>query len=259
MVIHSINSLGLYTQNVVHRCGVFALFLLEAVRSFLQNGVNKTKLLMQMQSIGVNSLVVIMTTGGSIGSVLALQTHFGLSRFNAFEFIGPIVFLGMVRELGPVLSSLMIAGRAGSAMTAEIGTMQITEQVDALRTLGLDVQQYLIVPRIVATTIVMPLASLFCSLCGVIGGYVVAVSVLRVNHETYISSIQQMVVMGDIFHGLFKAIVFGFLVGSIATFKGFYTRGGARDVGNSTTQSVVTASLATLITDYILTSLANAL
>jgi len=137
--------------------------------------------------------------------------------------------------------------------------MQITEQIDALRTLGLNVKQYLIVPRILATTLVMPLVSLFCSLCGIIGGYIVAVLVLKVNHEQYISSIQNAVIVNDILHGLVKSLVFGFLVGSIATFKGYFTRGGARDVGNSTTQSVVSANLATLIADYILTSIAKAL
>jgi phospholipid/cholesterol/gamma-HCH transport system permease protein len=259
MVIHSINTLGLYSQKVVHQCGVFALFILTALRSFIQKGVSTSKFLAHANFIGVNSLLVVMTTGASVGSVLALQTHLGLSRFEAFEFIGPVVFMGMVREFGPVLSSIMVAGRAGSAITAEIGTMQITEQVDALQTLGINVQQYLIVPRIVAATVAMPLISLFCSLCGIIGGYIVAVGCLKVNHELYIASIQKNVVMADIFHGLVKSIVFGFLVGSISTFKGFMTRGGARAVGIATTQSVVSASLATLIADYILTSISNSL
>jgi len=259
MILHSINALGLHTQRIVHRCGVFALFLSESVRSCIDRGVDTTKLLSQINYIGVNSLVVIMTTGASVGSVLALQTHLGLSRFGAYEYIGPVVFMGMVREFGPVLSSIMVAGRAGSAMTAEIGTMQITEQIDALRTLGLNVKQYLIVPRIMAATIGMPFISLFCSLCGIMGGYIVAVGVLGVNHELYISSIQQTVVMNDIFHGLVKSVVFGFLIGSIATFKGYYTRGGAREVGNATTQSVVAASLATLIANYIMVSISNSL
>lgn len=259
MVIHSINALGTYAQTIVYRCGIFSLFLLESMRSFFEKGVDRKKLFAQIQYIGVNSLVVIMTTGASVGSVLALQTHLGLARFGAYEYIGPVVFMGMVREFGPVLSSIMVAGRAGSAMTAEIGTMQITEQIDALRTLGLNVKQYLIVPRIIAATLSMPLIALFCSLCGILGGYIVAVGMLGVNHELYLSSIQQTVVMNDIFHGLFKSLVFGFLIGSIATFKGYQTRGGAREVGNATTQSVVSASLATLIADYILVSISNSL
>jgi len=259
MILDAINAVGSYTQQAVHRCGVFSLFLYESVISFLEHGVNPSKLVSQMNYIGVNSLPVIATTGLAVGSVLAIQTHLGLSRFGAFQFVGPVVFMGMVREFGPMLSAIMVTGRAGSAMTAEIGTMQITEQIDALRTLGLNVKQYLIVPRILATTIIMPLISMFCSLCGIIGGYVIAVLVLKVNHELYISSIQQTVVPGDIIHGLLKSIVFGFLVGSIATFKGYHTRGGAREVGNATTQSVVTACLATLIADYILDSISSAL
>lgn len=259
MVIHSINTLGLYTQRVVHQCGIFSLFLLESLRSFIKHGVSYSKLIANMQYIGVNSLAVITVTGGTVGSVLALQTHLGLSRFGAYEYIGPVVFMGMVREFGPVLSSIMVAGRAGSAITAEIGTMQITEQIDALRTLGLNVKQYLIVPRIIAATLAMPLISLFCSLCGILGGYIVAVGILKVNHEMYIAAIQEKVTMNDIFHGLIKAVVFGFLMGSIATFKGYQTRGGARDVGNSTTQSVVSASLATLIANYILVSISSSL
>jgi len=259
MILQSINALGVYTQTVVFRCGVFALFVFGLLRSFVTQGVNRTKLIAALNYIGVNSLLVIMITGGSVGSVLALQTHLGLMRFGTFEFIGPVVFLGMVREFGPVLSAIMVAGRAGSAMTAEIGTMQITEQIDALKTLGINVKQYLLVPRILATTIAMPLISLFCSLCGIVAGYIVAVGMLKVNHELYITSIQNSVVMNDIFHGLIKATVFGFLVGSIATFKGYQTHGGAKDVGNSTTQSVVISSLATLVADYILTSISKAI
>jgi phospholipid/cholesterol/gamma-HCH transport system permease protein len=161
----------------------------------------------------------------------------------------------MVREFGPVLSAIMVAGRSGSAMTGEISTMKISEQVDALRTLGIDVQQYLTIPRLVATTLVLPLLSLFCSLCGTIGGYMVTVWGLKVNHELYIASIQQNVVVGDIVHGLIKAVIFGFLIALIATYKGFHTRGGAKDVGISITQSVVACCLTILIVDYILTSL----
>lgn len=255
MVIKSINNLGYYTQVIFGKFGNISLFINNAIRSFIKHGVNTQKLLAQINSIGVNSLAVITLTGLSIGSVMAWQTHVGLKNFGTYEFIGPIVFMGMVRELGPVLSAIMVAGRAGSAMTAEIGTMQITEQVDALRTLGINVKQYLIVPRILGATIVLPLLSLFCSMCGVLGGYAVAVWGLKVNPQMYLSSIRQNVVMADIFHGLIKAVVFGFLLATIATFKGFKTRGGAKNVGISTTQSVVNACLTTLVVDFLLTAL----
>lgn len=255
MLLNSINSLGHYTSQLFYRFGSLAIFLYETMRSITRRSVDVKKTLAQMNFIGVKSLSVIVITGASVGSVLAWQTFIGLKRFGAYQYIGPVVFLGMVREFGPVLSAIMVAGRAGSAMTAEIGTMKISEQVDALRTLGIDVQQYLIIPRIIATTIVLPLLSLFCSLCGIIGGYIVAVWGLKVNHGLYLDSIRQSVEMGDIFHGLSKAVVFGFLIAAIATYKGFHTYGGAKSVGTSTTQSVVNASLAILVVDYIMTSL----
>jgi phospholipid/cholesterol/gamma-HCH transport system permease protein len=257
MVLRSVSYLGAKAQLLVDRFGLITLFLSESMQSFMRHGVNLDKLSAQINSIGVNSLSIIMMTGASVGSVLAFQTYSGLKQFKTYEFIGPVVVLGMLKEFGPVLSSLMVAGRAGSAMTAEIGTMQITEQVDALRTLGINVKQYLIVPRILATTIILPLLSLFCSLCGIVGGYTIAVWALKVNHEAYLTAIRQNVGMADIFNGLIKAVVFGFLCAVIATYKGYKTRGGAKDVGKSTTESVVYSSLTTLIADYVLTSFLN--
>lgn len=254
MVIKSISALGQYTGELLDRIGLISLFLYNAMVSLSVKGFSTKKFLAQANYIGVQSLSVILLTGGSVGSVMAWQTYNGLQKFQTYEFIGPIVFLGMVREFGPVLSAIMVAGRAGSAMTAEIGTMQISEQIDALRTLNIDVQQYLIIPRILATTAVLPLLSLFCSLCGVVGGYIIAVGFLKVNHELYISSIQQNVMLKDIFHGLVKALVFGYLLSVIATYKGYVTRGGAKNVGISTTQSVVAACLTILVTDFIMTS-----
>lgn len=255
MVIKSISRIGHHTQKVLARLGALSLFLYDVVRSFSRHGISVKKLFTHMSSIGVESLTIIMATGTSIGSVLAYQTYHGLQQFQTYEFIGPIVFLGMVRELGPVLSAIMVAGRAGSAMTAEIGTMQITEQVDALRTLGINVKQYLIVPRLIATTLVLPLLSLFCSLCGVIGSYVLSIWYLGVNHQLYLNNIRQNVVVADIFHGLIKAVLFGFLIAVIATFKGYRTHGGAKDVGTATTQSVVNSCLTIIVTDFILTAM----
>lgn len=255
MVIKSITLLGKQTEEFLNNVGEIALFIYTAMLSLSVKGFSPKKLFAQINSIGVDSLSVIFLTGGSVGSVMAWQTYVGLQQFRTYEYIGPVVFLGMVRVLGPVLSAIMIAGRSGSAMTAEIGTMQISEQVDALRTLNIDVQQYLIVPRILAATIVLPLLSLFCSLCGFLGSYVVTVWGLKVNNELFISSIQQNVGMGDIFHGLVKAVVFGFCLSVIATYKGYNTRGGAKNVGVSTTQSVVMSCLTVLVIDFILTSL----
>jgi len=255
MLLNSINSIGRYTQNILSRFGSLFLFLSQSFKSLTTSSLDIKKTLAQINFIGVSSLSVIVITGASVGSVLAWQTFIGLKRFGTYQYIGPVVFLGMVREFGPVLAAIMVAGRAGSAMTAEIGTMQISEQIDALETLGISIHRYLIVPRLIATTIVLPLLSLFCSVCGILGGYIIAVWGLKVNHELYLDSIRQTVVVGDIFHGLIKAVVFGFLIALIATYKGYFTFGGAKSVGRSTTQSVVSASLTILVVDYFMTSL----
>ncbi len=250
-----IDSIGQSTLSLFNELGKVALFVKEMSISIYKKFIDTSKCFFHMNSIGVDSLTVIVITGLAVGSVLAWQSYIGLKRFEGTKFIGPIVFLSMVREFGPVLSAIMVAGRSGSAMTAELGTMQISEQVDALKTLGIDVHKYLTVPRIVGTTLVMPLLSLFCSLCGIVGGYIIAVSVLHSNHEVFLQEIRKSVEIFDIFSGLIKAVAFGFLLSLIAVYKGYTTRGGARNVGISTTESVVTASLAILVSDYILTSI----
>jgi phospholipid/cholesterol/gamma-HCH transport system permease protein len=208
-----------------------------------------------MTYIGIGSLSIVMLVGSAVGAVLAIQSYVGLERFGSTQFIGPIVFLAMVREFGPVFAAIMVIGRAGSAMTAEIGTMRITEQIDALQTLCIDVQQYLIIPRIVASTIILPILSIFCSLCGILAGYVVSVYLLGINGEVYQETIRTHAEMADIINGLIKAVIFGFLFSLISTYKGYITRGGAKGVGIATTQSVVFANVAIVVADYILASL----
>lgn len=208
-----------------------------------------------MNYIGINSLTIVFLVGVSVGAVLALQSYIGLERFGSTQFIGPIVYLSMTREFGPVFAALMVIGRAGSAITSEIGTMRITEQIDALQTLCIDPYQYLIVPRIVAGTFILPFLSIFCTLFGILAGYITAVYVLNVNAETYMEAIRANVELSDIVNGLVKAVVFGFLLSCVATYKGFYTSGGAKGVGLATTQSVVYANVTIVIADYILTSL----
>lgn len=255
MVIEFVNSVGRSCIKVTDYLGQMALFLHSSLIAALTTRLKIQETFRQALHIGVNSLSVIVLTGISTGGVLAYQSHKGLSRFNGEQFIGPIVFISMVREFGPVLASVMVTGRAGSSMTAEIGTMRITEQIDALQTLLINPQQYLIVPRILATIAIMPFLSLFCSICGIFAGYAVAVYMLGVNPELYMKSIRENVDMFDITSGLIKAVVFGFLLAWIATFKGFTTHGGAKGVGLETTRSVVQANVAIFIADYLLTAL----
>ncbi len=186
-----------------------------------------------MNRIGVESLNIIILTGLFTGMVLALQTYIGFQRVGGEQLIGAIVALGIIRELGPVLTGLMVTGRAGSAITAEIGTMIITEQIDALKTLRINVFQYLVIPRIVASTFILPFLTLFSMIFGIIGGYIVCVHVLELSPEDYETSIRNYVEMADIRGGLIKAAFFGLILSWVGTYKGMHTHGGARGVGDA--------------------------
>lgn len=255
MLLKVINSIGSVTLNICNKTGQIGLFLYESTVTLFTTKLKIKKVVYQMSYVGVGSIGVILLIGLTIGAVLAVQAYEGLHRFGAERFIGPIVFISMVREFGPVLTAVMVIGRAGSAMTAEIGTMRITEQIDALQTLCINVKQYLIVPRIVATTIILPFLSMFCSLWGVLAGYFMSVHVLGINPELYMEAIRESVEFSDITNGLIKALFFGLLLSLISTYKGYKTSGGAKGVGLSTTQSVVLANVIIFIADYILTAL----
>jgi phospholipid/cholesterol/gamma-HCH transport system permease protein len=255
VIIQSINFLGASVINVCTKLGEFTLFFFEAIKALFTSKLKVSKTFTQMNRIGVESLSIVILTGLFTGMVLALQTYIGFQRVGGEQFIGAIVALGLIRELGPVLTALMVTGRAGSAITAEIGTMIITEQIDALQTLRINVFQYLVVPRIVASTIILPFLTIFSMFFGIIGGYIVCVYVLELSPEDYESSIRNYVELADINGGLKKAAVFGLILSWVGTYKGIYTHGGARGVGTATTQSVVVSSILILISNYFLTKL----
>lgn len=255
MVLRIVNFLGWITLHISERLGVFTLFLVKAARTSVTTKPKITKILRQMNQIGVQSFNIIVLTGFSTGMVFALQTYIGFRRVGGEQFLGAVVALGMIRELGPVLTGLMVTGRAGSAIAAEIGTMRITEQIDALRTLRINTFQYLVIPRIIASTIILPFLTIFAMIFGIIGGYIVAVHVLGLSPEDYKDSITAFVEMADVRGGLIKAAVFGFILSWVGTYKGFFTQGGARGVGIATTQSVVTSSMMILIANYFVTKM----
>jgi phospholipid/cholesterol/gamma-HCH transport system permease protein len=199
-------------------------------------------------------LLVILLTGSFTGMVLALQLFYILRKFGSEALLGPGIALSLIRELGPVLSALMVTGRAGSALTAEIGMMRITEQIDALTAMALNPMRYLIVPNIVAALIVFPLLVSIFDLIGIFGGYLVGVRILGISSGTYFSLMQDYVVMEDIMVGLYKSLSFGLIVSWICCYKGFYTGYGAEGVSKSTTQAVVLCSIVILIWDYFLGS-----
>ncbi len=212
-------------------------------------------LLHQIEEVGIRSIPVVLITGTFTGMVLALQSYTGFKRFNAEAFVGTVVALSMTRELGPVLSGLMVSGRVGSAMAAELGTMQVTEQIDALYTLATNPIKYLIVPRFLASLIVMPILTVFADAIGILGGYLVSVNLLGSNPTIYIRRTFDYLDLEDIYIGLFKACVFGMIIATIGCYQGFNTQGGAEGVGKATTRAVVMSSLLILIANYFITAL----
>jgi len=211
------------------------------------------QLLRQMVRVGVESVPVILLTAMFTGAVLALQSFSVLARFNAESFVGSLVALSLVLELSPVIGGLIIAGRVGSSMGAEIGTMRVTEQIDALEVMATDPVHYLMVPRVWALVAMLPLLVLMGDVVGMAGGYLVAVVLMGANPVVYIESSFRYMDLWDLAQGLIKAAFFGLLVGVVGCQKGFYTSGGAEGVGRATTRSVVAASIAILISDFFLT------
>ena len=213
------------------------------------------ELLSQMVKVGVSSTPVVLLTALFTGMVLALQTFTVLKRFAAESYVGTLVALSMVRELSPVLTSLIVAGRAGSAMGAELGTMRVTEQIDALEVMATDPIHYLVVPRVWAAVLTMPLLVVMADGVGIAGGYLVSVVLMGANPVSYLNTSFQYTQLNDLLSGLIKAAVFGLLLATIGCQQGFYTTGGAEGVGRSTTAAVVLASIAILAADFFLTKL----
>jgi phospholipid/cholesterol/gamma-HCH transport system permease protein len=255
VVLLFVDFLGSTLLALCNSIGTFVLFLGKAIHVACTTRPKVGKLFAQMNRIGIESLSIIVLTGSFAGMVFALQSYIGFQRVGGEQFIGSVVALGMIRELGPVLTGLMVTGRAGSAIAAELGTMSITEQIDALRTLRINTFQYLVVPRILASTFILPFLAIFCMICGVVGGYLICVYVLELSPEDYTNSIKSFVELADITGGLKKATVFGLILSWVGCYKGYRTLGGARGVGIATTQSVVASSILILISNYFLTKM----
>lgn len=210
-------------------------------------------ILEQMDKIGVGSVTVVMLTGFFTGSVLTLQSAKTLSAFGAKGLTGQLVAISLVRELGPVLAALMLAGRVGSGIASELGSMVVTEQINAMRALGTDPIKKLVVPRIVATTVMLPVLTVVADTIGLIGGFCIAAYVLRINGSVYMSSAWHGLMYRDILGGLLKPLVFGAAVSIVGCHCGLRTHGGTQGVGRSTTQAVVAASILILFFNLILT------
>ena len=235
--------------------GRLSLFTARALSHCLRPPFYPRLILRQMVEIGYYSLPVVGMTAVFTGMVLALQSYTGFARFNAETAIPNVVVLSICRELGPVMAGLMVAGRIGAAMAAELGTMRVTEQIDALVTLSTNPFKYLIAPRLIAGILMLPLLVATADVIGVLGGYLVSVYKLGFNAGNYLQNTVDFVEFLDVFSGLVKAAVFGFIVALMGCYHGFHSRGGAQGVGKATTNAVVSASILILTFNYVITEL----
>jgi phospholipid/cholesterol/gamma-HCH transport system permease protein len=235
--------------------GMIALFTLRSLSHCVRTPFYFRLLGRQMIDIGYYSLPVVGMTTLFAGMALGLQTYAGFSRFSAEDAIAKVVALGITRELGPVLAGLMVAGRVGAAMAAELGTMRVTEQIDALYTLSTNPYKYLVVPRILAGLMMLPLLVFVGDIIGIFGGYIVSIYKLGFNPGVYLSQTWKVLEFMDVFSGLVKAGAFGFIVTLMGCFHGYNSRGGAQGVGAATTNAVVSASILILVSNYIITEL----
>jgi phospholipid/cholesterol/gamma-HCH transport system permease protein len=253
-MLSCIRSLGAWVLSEMRGLGRSFIFLLDAVMMIFRPPFKFRFMLRQLRFFGNKSLSVILLTGAFTGMVLTLQIYYTLRKFGAEAMLGPAVALSIIRELGPVLSALMVTGRAGSALTAQIGIMNITEQIDALRSMALNPMRYLIVPNMVAAVISFPLLTAIFDTVGIFGGSAIASELFGINSATYFSQMQDFVAMEDIRIGLYKALSFGVIVSWICCYRGYYTGYGAEGVSKSTTAAVVMSSVLILVWDYFLGS-----
>lgn len=250
-----LEDVGLAVAHFVEEMGRIMVFFIETLLWIFRPPLHLRNIFKQMEEIGVNSVGVVIIMASFTGMVLALQSYTGFKRFNAESLVGTVVALSMTRELGPVLTGLIVAGRAGASMAAELGTMRVTEQIDALATMATNPIKYLTVPRVIAGFIMLPLLTIISNMLGIFGGYLVGVKVLDANPVVYMRRSFDYLEMNDVFSGLFKASVFGLIIAVIGCYKGFYAAGGAEGVGKATTGAVVISMMLILISDYFLTAI----
>ncbi|MCF6291575.1 MAG: MlaE family lipid ABC transporter permease subunit [Desulfobacterales bacterium] len=260
-MLQRIERLGNSTIYYVYDLGRMGLFLLSTLKGTVKQPFRLAALVREIRLIGANSVVVIFFTAAFTGLVLGLQGYYTLRQFGSEGLLGSAVALSLIRELGPVLTALMVTGRAGSAMCAELGIMRISEQIDALECMAVDPFRYLIAPKFLATLIAVPILTLFFDVVGIFGGYLAGVKLLGVNPGAYFSGMENSVVNQDINLGLIKSMVFAVLIAWICIGRGYFVqdiRGagfGAESVSRVTTQAVVLSSISILVWDYLLTAM----
>ena len=245
--------LGDRVLDLLDASGALALLVVATWRAALRSRFPALETLRQVDAIGARSTTIVLITALFTGMVLALQTGFALARFGAKPYVGSVVGLSLVRELGPVLTALMVGGRVGAGITAEIGSMQVTEQVDAIRAMGADPVQKLVLPRVLAATLALPLLTVLANVLGIVGGMLLAWAQFGIDPSFYLQTITNTVQMDDFVSGIFKTFFFGALIAWVGCFAGLRTSGGTVGVGRATTRAVVAASIGVLVTDFFLT------
>src|SRR5271170_4359647 len=253
-MIKFLASIGAAFLGFLAAAGRLVTFAATAVATAFSPPFYPRAILRQMLHVGYFSLPVVGLTAMFTGMVLALQSYTGFSRFAAEGAVATVVVLSVTRELGPVIAGLMVAGRVGAAMAAEIGTMRVTDQIDALTTLSTDPLRFLVLPRLVAGLVTMPMLVLVADIIGVFGGYLVGVYRFHFNPEAYLNGTWQHLETMDLVSGLVKAAVFGFIVALMGCYQGYHSSGGAQGVGRATTHAVVSASILILLVDYLITA-----
>lgn len=249
----ALGRIGVRVLAIVEEVGDFARLAGATARAALHRRPPLRETLRQMEAVGVRSTTIVAVTALFTGMVMSLQTAFALTRFGARPYVGGIVGLSLVRELAPVLAALMMTGRVGAGITAELGSMVVTEQVDAIRAMGADPVQKLVLPRVVAVTLTLPLLTVLANVLGVLGGMLIADWQYHITPHFYMRTVTYAVVLQDFLSGLAKTFAFGWIIAMVGCFMGLATTGGTTGVGRATTRSVVTASIAVLIADFFLT------
>jgi len=253
MIVKSLQHVGAITLHFMQMTGHVTVFAFSVIGQFFTPPYYPKTILKHLVSIGYYSLPVVGLTAIFTGAVLALQSYTGFSRFNAESSIAAVVVISITRELGPVLAGLMVAGRVGASTAAEIGTMRVTEQIDALITLSTHPFKYLIGPRIIAGVIMLPFLVLIADIIGVYGGYLVSIHKLGFSEGSYLTNTFQFLESKDVISGLIKASIFGFIITLMACYQGFYCGKGADGVGRATINAVVASSMLILLSNYFAT------
>jgi phospholipid/cholesterol/gamma-HCH transport system permease protein len=253
-LLNGIRYLGQKILDAIAEIGRVTMMVEDMAKSAVGRLPSMRLITQQMDRIGVGSMGLVFVVSLFTGAVAAVQAAYQFSSVVPLKFLGAVILRSVIIELGPVLTALVVGGRVGAAIAAELGSMKVTEQIDALRAMGINPIRYLVLPRVLASTIMLPVVTVFADAIAIFGGYIVAVLSIGVSTATYVNGLRDFFYMKDLMSGLLKAVVFGNIIGTMGCFYGFQTEGGAEGVGTATTKAVVSSCVLVLVMDYLLAS-----